>query len=457
MSVNPPTIDVVILTRCDGDLPDAVLESLRRQRGVRVRWQQLVGAPRSDDAHRIATIARARNEGIARAQGDWVMFLDDDVILAPDCIARLHHALMTRPDFAAVAADYLGDRARHGSSPHVAMGATLFRRTTLQRIPFRWTVNKCECLCCCEDIRRAGGRIEYLSDARARHLAKPEKSDRCRSPLPADDAATSSGESASVNAKILVAFNRRDVQRFRDVFLRMLRASGNEQEVIAVGYGLYPSEQRLLATCQNLRLIHRVSNGQMPPVRRLTDFAQITAALPPGQSVAYWDASDVVIQANLDPLWQLTQEYPDRILAVREPLGYPHNGAIVGWTHSIQDPTMRKRAFELFSNHPFLNSGFSAGTAAAMQRYFEEAARMRSSAELRGTTDWGDQAAFNLYCHSDPERWQEVAQGWNYCVHDRPIGEVQVSPNGQITCRSGTPVYAAHGNARSLAQLAIVP
>ncbi|TWU49140.1 glycosyltransferase [Rubripirellula reticaptiva] len=454
MPHDAPTIDVVILTREETQLPAAVVDSLRAQVGVHIQLHRVVGTPSTDDENRIATITRARNEAIEVTTSPWLMFLDDDVTLAPDCITRLHHALASRPEYAAFAADYLGEAARHGSSPHVSMGATLFRRRALRRVPFRWEPGKCECLCRCEDTRRSGSRIEYLPGAKAFHLAGENSADACNDHLPATDSAAN--PLATDDAKVLVAFNRRDVNRFRDVFLRMMRASGNEQEVIAVGYGLYPSESRLLAACRGVRVIHKVANGQMPPVRRLADFAEITASLDPQVPVAYWDASDVIIQAKLDPLWRLVQRHPKKIFGVREPLGYPHNVAIVGWTRTIQHPAMRRRAFELFSTRPFLNSGFSAGTAGSMHSYFKEAARLRDSSELKGTTDWGDQSAFNLYCHSDPERWKEIPESWNYCVHDRPVGEVQVMPDGRITCRSGTPIHIAHGNARSLAKLAIV-
>ncbi|TWT78897.1 hypothetical protein CA13_02940 [Planctomycetes bacterium CA13] len=459
MRFDVPIIDVVILTRDDNDLPAPVLDALRQQRGVRIQLHRVVGTPSADDPHRIATITRARNEAIGLGTSPWLMFVDDDVALGPDCIARLHHALASRPEFSAFGADYLGEAARHGTSPHVSMGATLFRRSVLQRIAFRWETSKCECLCCCEDIRRTGSRIEYLAGATASHLAAHRDEDHCEiasSESNSPESNSVSCPSLSSDAKVLVAFNRRDVNRFRDVFLRMMRASGNEQEVIAVGYGLYPSESRLVASCRGVRFIHKVANGQMPPVRRLTDFAEITETLDPQLPVAYWDASDVIIQASLDPLWKMTQDHPDKIFGVREPLGYPHNMAVVGWTRTIQNPAMRQRAFELFSTRPFLNSGFSAGTAGAMHRYFKEADRLRNSAELRGTTDWGDQSAFNLYCHSDPKRWKEIPESWNYCVHDRPVGEVSVMPNGRVTCRSGMPIHIAHGNARSLAQLAIV-
>ena len=46
---------------------------------------------------------------------------------------------------------------------HVGMAATLFRRERLERLTFRWEPGKCECRCCCDDLRRAGFGIGYLA------------------------------------------------------------------------------------------------------------------------------------------------------------------------------------------------------------------------------------------------------------------------------------------------------
>ncbi len=366
------TVDLAVLTRDELPLSQSVSAALREQRGVKLRIHRIIGKPQAGDANRVATIVRARNEAVRRARSPWLMFLDDDVALAPDCVARLHHALASRPEYGAFAADYLGEANTCGSSPHVAMGATLFRRSALERTSFRWEPNKCECLCCCEDLRRQGARVEYLSGARAWHLAKTQIA--CdQSSQQVTDSADQRDPALSAKAKVLAAFNRRDVKRFRAAYLRSLRSSGNQQELIVVAYGLYPSELRLLSALPGVRVIGKRVNGQMPPVRRLTDFGQLVAELPPDTPVAYWDASDVIFQGSLDPLWQLTQQHPDKLLAVREPRGYPHNQAIAGWTRTIRDPSMRRRAFELFATHPFLNSGFAAGTAAVMARYFAEA------------------------------------------------------------------------------------
>jgi hypothetical protein len=100
------------------------------------------------------------------------MFVDDDVALGPRCIARLVAGLRRRPLFAALAADYLGEHRRGEVAPHVAMGATLFRREALQSIEFRWEARRCECQCCCDDLRRLHWGIGYTAAVKARHLSK---------------------------------------------------------------------------------------------------------------------------------------------------------------------------------------------------------------------------------------------------------------------------------------------
>ena len=70
------------------------------------------------------------------------------------------------------------------------------------------------------------------------------------------------------------------------------------------------------------------------------------------------------------------------------------------WTLTIRDPAARRRAFDLLSTRPFLNSGFAAGTARTLLAYLREADRLLHSSDLLGTADWGDQTALNLYCYS---------------------------------------------------------
>jgi len=437
-------VDVVILSRDDGPLEPRVLDALRQQQEVVTHAFRVIGWRRPEDRHRWETIARARNHARQLGDSPWLMFLDDDVRLGPRCVADLLQTLWKDPRLGAVGANFLGEPRSDGPAPHVAMGATLFRREALSPIHFRWLPNACECRCCCADLRGSGWQVDYAPQAEAVHLR----------PLP-HGAETSAVAQHRSPSRILVAFNRRHLAKFRSHFLPTLRASGNHETVTAVVYGLYPSEQRLLQHTPGVEVIPRSVNGVMPPVRRLDDFQPLLADWPADMPVAYWDAGDVVFQGNLEPLWQISRTHPGKLLAAREPRGYPYNPAVMAWTLSIHDPRSRRRAFQLLTRNPFLNSGFAAGTVAAMRQYLQAAARLRRSRALAGTTDWGDQAALNLYCHSQPDAWREVEEGWNYCLHDREAGEVYTTPTGQLLSRRGTPIHVVHGNACSLRKLAL--
>lgn len=436
-----PTIDVVVLTRDEGPLRAEVARAIAQQQGVECIVHRVIGTPHPGDRNRHVTIARARNEARNCGQAPWMMFVDDDIVLPPDAMQRLQSALIANPVYGALGAQVLPECERWNLAAHVGMGATMFRRHVLSRFQFRSEPGRCECLMCCRDLRRQGIGIAYLAGLKATDLNLKK--------------AVSPSRDLS-QPRILAAFNRRHLGKFRSQFLRTLRNWGNREPVSVIGYGLYPSEQRVLASLPGIEVQNRPVNGVLPPIRRLFDFQQLVRELPAEAPVAYWDAADVVFQSSLQPLWDEVRAHPGKLLAVREPKSYPYNNAARAWSLSVRDADHRQRAFELMTRNPFLNSGFAAGTADAMLRYFEAAHRMRHGPELSGTSDWGDQMALNVYCHSQPEAWHEVAEGWNYCVHDRQRREFAVSPQGVMYSRRGTPIYVAHGNALSLRKLAIV-
>ena len=164
----PDTVDVVILTRDASTLSPEVEQGIRLQTDVRCHLYRVIGRPKSEDSSRWETIARARNSAKQMGTSRWLMFLDDDVILPARCLSTMLHELMQQPLYGAIAADYLGESRRNGAS-HVSMGATLFRRETLNRIRFRSEAGRCECQCCCDDLRRQGIGIKYSVTARAKH------------------------------------------------------------------------------------------------------------------------------------------------------------------------------------------------------------------------------------------------------------------------------------------------
>jgi hypothetical protein len=147
-----------------------VLGALEDQGNVSLKHYVVKGTHPKPRERRATAIARARN--LAKSTGDayYVMFLDDDVVLPPKAIEKLVYTLFFNPQYAAIGIDYQGHNQSSSWSVHVAMGAVMFLRPILEQIQFRTEQGKCECLCCCEDIRKMGYLIDYIPDLQARHL-----------------------------------------------------------------------------------------------------------------------------------------------------------------------------------------------------------------------------------------------------------------------------------------------
>lgn len=458
-------VDLILLSRdLSAPRPD-VWEGIQSQGGVRLIVHRVTGTPRQADAHRWQTIARARNQARTLGISPLVMLLDDDVVLEADCIARLALALLRRREFAALAADSAGemnDPWQHWDYPaHVGMAAVLFRRERLADLTFRWEDQKCECRCCCDDLRSADWGIGYLQRARAWHRplsvghSFPE-------PRPtADEAFKQVNRPAAApvrrQGRILAAFDRRDQARFRTQFLTTLRESGNDEPVWAFAYGLTPTELERLTTQRGVTVLAFPADRVCPALRRLRDFPDVLCRWPADTPVAYWDAGDILFQDRLGPLWELGATNPDVLMVTAEPKSYPENPIIRPWSDCIRDPEARARAFEVMSTHVFLNSGFAAGTASALLDYCREGDRLLHTPALRGVGDWGDQPALNLYCHANPGRWKTVPSGWNYSLAGREPVEYSIGPDGRVARADGQPVHVLHGNAGSLRWLDISP
>src|SRR5215469_16340717 len=117
-----PWVDLLVLSRSAAPLESEVQNAIADQQNVRLRVHRVVGARLPTDVNRWQTIARARNDGKTHGTSPWVMFLDDDVVLARDCIARLHAELSRRPAYGALAADYLSETVQADARGHVSMG-----------------------------------------------------------------------------------------------------------------------------------------------------------------------------------------------------------------------------------------------------------------------------------------------------------------------------------------------
>ncbi len=442
-----PEIDLFVLSRDDSPLTPEVERGIAAQQGVRLRVQRVLGRALPGDVNRWQTIARARNAAKALARGEWVFFLDDDVVLPRDCIRRLWERLERDRVYGALAADYREEALSATSAVHVAMGATLFRREALRLVTFRWKTKRCECLCCCDDLRRYGYAIDYLPGARARHLKTDRTASATCAVIAPNDASADAGTPPGY---VLAAFDRFHLQRFTQQFLPSLRAHGNRETVIVVAYGLSPGEQRRLTRCSGVEGLFLPRSNIEVPVRRLQDFQVALDRLPADATAAYWDAGDVIFHGKLQPLWQEAATYPERLLAVREPMLFQENAAMLGWTSSIRSQPHRQNVRNLLADRRVLNSGFAAGTIGALRRYFRASHQLRHSDTLGGTTDWGDQMALNVYCYSDADHCRIVDEGWNYCLCGRHPSEFEIAGDGWIHSTKRTQIRAVHGNGGTL-------
>ncbi len=462
------SVDLIVLSRDLGPLRGDVIAGIEAQRDEGLNIHRLAGTPSPDDPNTWATIVRARKQARYIGTSPWVMLLDDDVVLGPGCVDRLLSGLKDRPEFAALAADTAGvmeNGWEHWDYPsHVGMAAVLFRRDRLAEVTFRWEIDRCECLCCSDDLRSRGLAIGYQPGALGWHRPSPVISrpsvDRAPVPVmvPPDPLMRNRNfRRAMPEGRILAAFDRRDHVRFRTQFLRTLRANGNRERVWAFAYGLYPTELARLAIEPGVEVVPVAYNGVCPALRRLRDFQSVLESWSPDTPVAYWDGGDIFFQSRVQPLWDVISERPGILRVVAEPLSYPENPIIPYWCSFIRDPAARSRAFEILCSMVFLNSGFAAGTADAMLDYLREGDRLLHSEALAGVGDWGDQPAMNLYCHANPERCELTDPGWNFALAGRPREQFWLSEDGIATRTDGGPVHVLHGNAHSLRWVELLP
>lgn len=164
-------VDVLTVLGPGRTIRESVLSALENQGDVKLEHYVVDGTPIIGEGQRDA-IVRARNRAKQLGTAHYAMFLDDDVVLPPRGIEKLVYTLIFNPSYAAIGIDYQDFVQPSPGATHIAMGAVLFIRPILEQVQIRHEPGKCECLCCCEDIRRMGYCIDYLPEVRAEHLKR---------------------------------------------------------------------------------------------------------------------------------------------------------------------------------------------------------------------------------------------------------------------------------------------
>ncbi len=425
-------VDIVVLTADESQIQPDVYRSIVNQSGdVKVRLHRQIGRPLRTDRNRWETIARARNSGKLKGNAPYLMFVDDDVVLDEHCVATLIAFLEQNQLYGAAGANYLAESCAHNIHHHVSMGATVFRRSSLRMFDFRWEPNKCECQCCCEDLRRQHVGVAYASEAKAFHLPRKKQKASHTKHIPS---------SGLAEPRIFVALDRNHFNLLLSQFIPSLRASGNNEALLVLAYGFYPTQQRKLARMPGVEVYDRPLSSIPPMIKRLEDFQRLLDTVPNRSPVAFWDAGDVMFQHSLQPLWKSIEQEPNKFHAVLEPTrSYSES-----WLSAIRDQELRNRFRKRVKEFGFVNGGFGAATALTMKRY------LRTTNQIfreQGLID--DQTAMNLFCLMNPNGWKALHEGWNYCLCLRDAREVRFARDGKLQSSNGEQIYVAHGNART--------
>ena len=245
-----------------------------------------------------------------------------------------------------------------------------FRREALARLTFHWEPGRCECQCCCDDLRRMGLGIAYLprtGDPRAASGSRSHHVILGRRPC-CNEMGSRARLSRDLEPHILTTFDRRHLNRFSSSSCRRSakRAMTRWSRRWRTGSG--PANGESSRRPPGSR---RVPRGRRrlsvdPPAPRLPGRDRTMARRVHPSRTGTRATSSSRAPLHRFGTWSAiipTGSSPSANLASPGKLGR------LGMDLSIHDPSARKFAFDLLSTRPFLNGGFAAGTARAMLDY----------------------------------------------------------------------------------------
>ena len=256
-------------------------------------------------------------------------------------------------------------------------------------------------------------------------------------------------------ARILAAFDRNHYDRFRRQFLATLRAWGHREAVTAVTYGLYPGERARLES----------TGVEVVPCRD-PGIGPVDAAgprLPPRpRALARGHARRVLgcrrrpvpgpAGSALGPGPRPPREGP------RGPRAGGHRRQPGDRAVDSDHPRPRRAPSslrDLLRPPRSSTAGFAAGTAGALLDAFRAPKPAPRHLPGRRRALGRPGRAELLHPRRIPGVWQEVPDGWNYCLACRDPRTYRFRGDGRVESLLGRPVHVVHGNGRTLGRAAL--
>ena len=170
-------LDIVMPIKEGRYLPHEVLQALLEQE---IPFRLFVSTKVSDGDY-----PAARNNIKQYGKSNFVLMLDNDVVLPPNGLSQMVEFLETHAEYGAIGIPKIefehrtDEDMRH--SEHVDMSCVVFRREVLEALTFRFpqfqgvqSGGSCECAQACRDIRAIGLEIGFLPHLQAQHLYATE-------------------------------------------------------------------------------------------------------------------------------------------------------------------------------------------------------------------------------------------------------------------------------------------
>ena len=159
---------IYVLMPCAFDriIPESVMTSLMRQE----QYMNLIMCNHQNEhAYKGRKYLLEMISKLDLEPNDWVLTMDNDIILPPFCIDAMIEFMSKNPDFAGICISKHYEPVSVDEARHVDAAPVLYRPNIFKNLKYRADTH-CECLHTVNDLRAAGHRIGFLPGFKVDHI-----------------------------------------------------------------------------------------------------------------------------------------------------------------------------------------------------------------------------------------------------------------------------------------------